>query len=200
MRKSLTQFFLVPMEKAKLRVPLEPTAWPEDRHERASVNSFGIGGANAHVILDSAASFLPDFHSSRNSTVESSSSHNLLVFSANSPDSLRRNASTIQQYINSYPDTVSDVSYNLSVRRDHLPHRAFSVIKESGQELHISNFVKARRTAPSVHYVFTGQGAQWAGMGYDLMSAFPEFKKDILEMDKTLQALPDGPAWTIHGT
>jgi acyl transferase domain-containing protein len=40
-----------------LTVPIEATPWPEARHERVSVNSFGIGGANAHVILDSAACF-----------------------------------------------------------------------------------------------------------------------------------------------
>ena len=39
----------VPFERARLQVPLEPTPWPHTRHERASVNSFGVGGANAHV-------------------------------------------------------------------------------------------------------------------------------------------------------
>jgi acyl transferase domain-containing protein len=38
-------------------VPNEPVPWPKDRYERVSVNSFGIGGTNAHVVLDSAASF-----------------------------------------------------------------------------------------------------------------------------------------------
>ena len=41
----------VPFKEAKLTVPVEPTAWPSLRFERASVNSFGIGGANAHVSL-----------------------------------------------------------------------------------------------------------------------------------------------------
>ena len=38
----------VPFEKARLHVPVEATSWPANR-ERASVNSFGIGGANVHV-------------------------------------------------------------------------------------------------------------------------------------------------------
>lgn len=41
---------VVPFGKVQLRVPLEATAWPGNI-ERASVNSFGIGGANAHVSL-----------------------------------------------------------------------------------------------------------------------------------------------------
>lgn len=39
----------VPFDEAKLKIPLEATAWPADRAERVGVNSFGIGGANAHV-------------------------------------------------------------------------------------------------------------------------------------------------------
>lgn len=45
----INEFTIVPFEEANLRVPLEPIAWPSDRAERVSVNSFGIGGANAHV-------------------------------------------------------------------------------------------------------------------------------------------------------
>ena len=39
----------VPFEAKKLTVPTQPTAWPSDKAHRISVNSFGIGGANAHV-------------------------------------------------------------------------------------------------------------------------------------------------------
>lgn len=38
-------------EEAKLSVPTEPTAWPADRDERISVNSFGVAGSNAHVSM-----------------------------------------------------------------------------------------------------------------------------------------------------
>jgi hypothetical protein len=40
---------IVPFKERKLQVPLEATPWPKASHARASVNSFGIGGANAHV-------------------------------------------------------------------------------------------------------------------------------------------------------
>lgn len=39
----------VPWKEAKLKVPLKATSWPTDKLERVAVNSFGIGGANAHV-------------------------------------------------------------------------------------------------------------------------------------------------------
>lgn len=48
-KKRGTDFDLVPFAEKKLKVPLVPTPFPEDRKERISINSFGIGGANAHV-------------------------------------------------------------------------------------------------------------------------------------------------------
>ncbi|EHK97193.1 putative Phthiocerol synthesis polyketide synthase type I PpsC [Glarea lozoyensis 74030] len=45
----------IPFAEKKLIVPVVPTPWPENRAERISVNSFGIGGTNAHAIIDSAS-------------------------------------------------------------------------------------------------------------------------------------------------
>lgn len=42
----------VPFKEANLHVAKELLPWPEDRHERVSVNSFGIGGSNAHVCME----------------------------------------------------------------------------------------------------------------------------------------------------
>jgi hypothetical protein len=43
-----------------LRFPLEPVKWPSSGVRRASVNSFGYGGTNAHVVIDDALSFLQE--------------------------------------------------------------------------------------------------------------------------------------------
>ncbi|KAF8246071.1 ketoacyl-synt-domain-containing protein [Wilcoxina mikolae CBS 423.85] len=40
--------------KLKLKVVTKPTAWPKDAALRASINSFGYGGANSHVVLEAA--------------------------------------------------------------------------------------------------------------------------------------------------
>jgi acyl transferase domain-containing protein len=46
----------IAFEEANLKVPTVPIPWPTEFSERVSINAFGIGGANAHVILDSASS------------------------------------------------------------------------------------------------------------------------------------------------
>ena len=53
---------IVPFEKAKLTVPVDLTPWPENRYERISVNSFGIGGANAHVRTSTNENFSEDYN------------------------------------------------------------------------------------------------------------------------------------------
>ncbi|KAH8596055.1 putative polyketide synthase [Bisporella sp. PMI_857] len=42
----------IPWDALKLTVPLEPTPWPENEAERISVDSYGIGGSNVHLIIN----------------------------------------------------------------------------------------------------------------------------------------------------
>jgi acyl transferase domain-containing protein/NADPH:quinone reductase-like Zn-dependent oxidoreductase/SAM-dependent methyltransferase len=48
----------IPVKKWNIKFPLENTPWPTDGVRRISVNSFGVGGTNAHVVIDDAYSYL----------------------------------------------------------------------------------------------------------------------------------------------
>jgi acyl transferase domain-containing protein/SAM-dependent methyltransferase len=50
----------IPAAKWRLQFPLEPTPWPTNGLRRISVNSFGVGGTNGHVVLDDAFHYLQD--------------------------------------------------------------------------------------------------------------------------------------------
>ncbi|OHW98789.1 polyketide synthase [Colletotrichum incanum] len=188
----------IPFEEKKLKVPIAPTPWPKDRSERVSVNSFGIGGANAHVVIESAASFLGRLESP--SIMEVSAlpvkKAHLMIYSANTVDSLRRQVVNNQKYIREHPDSLDDVSYTLASRRSQLPHRAFSVM-EDGIDLNTSPFGKAPSTSTDIALVFTGQGAQWPQMGAELLKTNRVFAQSMRSMDKILSLLPDGPSWTL---
>lgn len=121
----------------------------------------------------------------------------LLVFSANHPSSLTQSISNYQRVLASHVHSLKDVAYTLGARREHLPHRAFAVTDGKGA-FETSSVVKTR--SPSqVTFVFTGQGAQWAGMAKQLMVDFPEFLDDIKMMDRVLAGLPTPPMWKIEG-
>ncbi|KAL0933322.1 Lovastatin diketide synthase LovF 1 [Colletotrichum truncatum] len=185
---------------AKLKVPTEPLPWPADKLERASVNSFGIGGSNAHVLLESAACFgVSSARSIENDDLSpKASKHHLLVFSAGHPDSVKRTAANIKQYLSQQPDKIRDVAYSLSSRRELHQHRAFCVT-DGVQELHMSHINKPGKLSPSLIWVFTGQGAQWAQMGKELVEQEPLFRQKINSLDGVLANLPCPPSWTIKG-
>ncbi|KAK2012837.1 KR domain-containing protein [Colletotrichum eremochloae] len=188
----------IPFEKYNLKVPLAPTPWPTDRAERVSVNSFGIGGANAHVVIESAASFLgrPPRLSVTEPLAAPVGKAHLMVYSANTADSLRRQVVNNQKYISEHPHSLDDVSYTLGSRRSHLPHRAFSVMQD-GIDLNTSPLGKVPNGQADLALVFTGQGAQWPRMGAELLSTSRVFAQSMRRMDKILSMLPEGPAWTL---
>ncbi|KAK2758837.1 Type I Iterative PKS [Arachnomyces sp. PD_36] len=179
----------IPFKEANLQVPTEPTAWPDDRVERISVNSFGVGGANAHVIIDSAASFCPE-RLPNGTTCERDS--RLLVLSAKSPGSLQRRIEGIQNYFDTHSAKLEDLAFTLGVKREHLTHRAFTVankdyLKGGGGTFQVSG---GHRFFGAT-FVFTGQGAQWSEMGKTLMASFENFLSDIRMLDEILQPLPE---------
>ncbi|OQE07131.1 hypothetical protein PENVUL_c015G06149 [Penicillium vulpinum] len=184
----------IPFTEANLHVPLEPTPWPAGRPERISVNSFGIGGSNAHAILESPSTISPK---SQITSLGGSSSQ-LLVLSAHTADTLRNRIGQITDYVKNHPDRLYDLSYTLASRRSHLSHRTFAVVQPSNPILDDAAFSIFNTSSSNVTFVFTGQGAQWPGMGLRLLSSFPTFKQDVKKMDEALQQLPNGPNWLLY--
>ncbi|KXX72797.1 Lovastatin diketide synthase LovF, partial [Madurella mycetomatis] len=188
----------VPFEQGGLRVPTEPVPWPVDRHERTSINSFGVGGANAHVILDSAAAFgirpgLP---------ATSPTGSRLLVFTANDAESARRGALECSRHVVEKPETLTDAAFTLGLRREHFPYRTFAIgDMKDASPVEFSVPAKAPAAPPSVAFVFTGQGAQWPTMGAKLLSEHPSALQQLQLMEMSLSSLgPDlAPNWTLSG-
>ncbi|KAL5046588.1 hypothetical protein BDW71DRAFT_207380 [Aspergillus fruticulosus] len=187
----------IPFESARLTVPLEPTPWPSSVNvERASVNSFGIGGNNCHVILESAAS-----HSAAPTLEESSDTPQLLVYSAGSPESLRKSIDNHAAYLSRYPERIEDLAFTLANRRQHLPYRGFVVSsrEKPGIPSQPTQKLSSSTGPPTVIMVFTGQGAQWPQMGRALMRSNPTFRTTIQSLDQHLKNLGEAsPDWTIE--
>lgn len=186
----------VPFEKYKLTVPIEPTQWPAGRSERVSINSFGIGGSNAHVVIDSLRSYFPSSISRTLSSRSLSAKPELLVYSAASQKSLQKLTTNLENYLQKSPEKLEDLAYTLANRREHLTHRAFMVARPN-EAPSASTTGKIGKTSNLV-MVFTGQGAQWPQMGRELMESNRTFQTTIRSLDKYLQELPEAPHWSIE--
>ncbi|KAH9827374.1 Polyketide synthase [Teratosphaeria destructans] len=184
----------IPFKEAKLSVPTEPIPWPEDRLERVSINSFGIGGANAHVVLESAASYnVPS------PAHQSPDWPQLLLFTANSSKSFANLVDKYKQWIERNPDKISDLAYTLARKRRQLPHRAFGIVNNGVLES-VSERVKVNTSQKTnIVMVFTGQGAQWPQMGRELLQSNQVFRSTIRSLDQSLQCI-DGekPSYSIE--
>ncbi|KAJ0268560.1 Type I Iterative PKS [Colletotrichum noveboracense] len=213
---------LIPWQAAKLRVPVNPLPWPDGRRKRVSVDSFGVGGSNAHVIVEDgrpSKSLLP--------RAPTEAARVLLLFSATHPWSLEKQVPNHRNYLlERLPASLQDVgsllhdlAYTLGCRRHHFPLRTYTVVRvqqqpenedegktkaaESGLlsfgDADHSGQIQDKTPPPRVAFVFTGQGAQYAHMGYELLRDNSVFADSIRYLDQCLKTLPEAlaPKWTL---
>ncbi|MDG9706645.1 type I polyketide synthase [Streptomyces sp. DH10] len=183
-----------------------PRPWPDSgRPRRAGVSAFGIGGTNAHVILEEA----PEKEAvvSRESAVspEAATSQAVIsqdatgspetaaappvpwLLSAADESALRAQARRLAAEAANRPGLSStDVAYSLAVSRSALTHRALVPAGDRTRMLNALNAFARGRDTPGVvrgladpeirtAFLFTGQGAQRPRMGAELRAAFPVF-------------------------
>ncbi|KAI1116691.1 beta-ketoacyl synthase domain-containing protein [Nemania sp. NC0429] len=198
-----------------LHVPRKLAPWPGlplGQCRRASVNSFGFGGTNAHVILESyePRDAVVDTREDSKGTVPFAP----FVFSAHSKHSLRESLAAHAAYLREHPHTnAADYSWTLRSRRSRLPLRmAFpaSTVEELYTQLQdaSNNFQLDPRSAAHggqaagksrILGVFTGQGAQWVRMGAALIETSTYAARILADLDEHIGGLPDKYrcSWTL---
>lgn len=154
---------------------LVPTAEPWRRGPRrrlASVSSFGMGGTNAHAVIEEAPLPRPP---APGRVVE------LLVFSARSDDDAATVAGRLADHLSAHPTlSLTDVAHTLRVGRRPLTDRRMLVaasLPEAADALHNSRYARSRiaETPPPTVLVFPGQGSQYPGLAADLLDHDPLF-------------------------
>ena len=120
----------------------------------------------------------------------------LIALSAKSESSLRHLCESLQGWVSKTAVTdeqVRDLSYTLCVRRSIFNWRRSLTIRgphELKDELSKTNFSNAKSLGkPGAIFVFTGQGAQWIGMGRELLLVDSAFRNSLKRSDMRLQAL-----------
>ena len=200
----------IDLESLKLQVPTALVDWPSDTGpRRAAVNSFGYGGSNAHVILES---YRPrgrargtQSHSARSMLAKCRPY--LVPLTSHTEKATKILISRFGNYLQQYPDVQAhDFARSLSIRRTMHRHRSFAIGHDSMTICNDildhndnSKWIKASEDKPRLGFVFTGQGAQWYAMGRQLIELSPIFRATLERCDKVLQRLPDSPTWSCLG-
>ncbi len=177
------------------------------------------------VIIDAAKSFLPSYfqQQGRTSTIATklatfngtngvnghcvngdgvdglkSTNPLLLVFSANHEESLTNLVKNAEEFCIREQPSLNDLAYTLGARRQHLPYRAFAIAEVSAPFEVTTMKAKTASTGAKPVFVFTGQGAQWPGMGKELMTAYTSFLQDIRTMDAHLATFKQPPGFSME--
>ena len=206
------------------QVPTCVQHWPTEAVHRASVNNFGFGGSNAHVIVDDAYGYMSSrgiIGNYQRPTAQPEHTHELpmscarkeqkdesrvFILSASNELSLRQQEKALGQYLRERQDTCSsgmlcDLAYTLDERRSKLPRKSAFVAASLSQ---LAGDLTTYGTKPArlfktktVGFIFTGQGAQWCAMGRELITKYQVFRTSLDLSNQYIRGL--GASWSLLG-
>ncbi|KAL8721656.1 MAG: hypothetical protein Q9225_001705 [Loekoesia sp. 1 TL-2023] len=207
--------------------PQEWPSVPPTHPLRASVNGFGSGGTNCHAIMESYVPEIHNYgpwgkpgtlHEVRASVLPDVDFTPIpLVFSASSESALVAMLEKYAHYLENTNKTIQRLVVTLNSRRSTLPVRiafpgtskrvVLEAINKQLSEVRGSPGTEIGTRPPVIEFdrnrqprilgVFTGQGAQWPGMGQSLMKRCALFRETIDIMEQSLARLPDPPGWSL---
>jgi acyl transferase domain-containing protein/thioesterase domain-containing protein len=171
----------IDFENSPFRVAERLTDWPRgDEPRRASVNSLGVGGTNAHVVLEEAPKRPPSSPVTR--------PRQILCLSARNVAALDDACRHLAEHLERHPElALGDVSYSLlSGRREFQKRRvlacqstaeAVALLRERDQKRVFTHSALGERA--NVVFMFPGGGAQYVGMAKGLYDVEPSFKQSV---------------------
>ena len=192
-------------EGLAVRVATAAEPWPvQETPRRAGISAFGFAGTNVHVVLQAAPTSVATTPPAAAcaETPHRGAGTALMPVSANSTGALRALAGRWLDYARQHPDCPPGaLAATAARRRGHLPHRAALRFTSGSELLDQLQAVAAGQAAEGVAlgrrpadrlmrlaFVYTGQGAQWPGMGASLMRTEPSFRAAVEDCDSLIAA------------
>ncbi|WP_139589161.1 type I polyketide synthase [Mycobacterium ulcerans] len=181
----------------RLFVPLDNIAWPSDSGpRRAAVSSFGLGGTNAHAIVEQGPELSPAGRRGTDDEVTT------LVVAGKTPARVAATAGMLADWMEGPGAEVAlaDVAHTLNHHRSRQARFGTVVARERAQAVAGLRALAANQHAPGVVnpadappepgtvFVYSGRGSQWAGMGRQLLADEPAFAAAVAELEPVFLA------------
>lgn len=174
----------IPWETAPVTVATEARPWTATP-KRALVNSFGLTGTIASVVLEEAPEPRPV------QVPEDDGSSHVLTLSAKTAPALTGQIQRYQRLLRDRPDLdVGDLCYTTNVARAHFPLRLAGVVRDHDDVARLLDRALAKASQASsagstqVAFLFSGGGTQYVGMGRPLYERFEVFRAHLDDCDR----------------
>ncbi len=176
----------IPWPNFPMIVPTSSVPWPAGEQPRvAGVSSFGFSGTNAHVVIEEAPK-------TERTAADATRPIHILSLSAKNENALLDLAASYGDHLSAHPDEAADVAFTANTGRAHFSHR-LAVVAETSEQMRdqLAAFAAGEKYAgvfanavqnkerPKIAFLFTGQGAQYIGMGLELYQTQPVFREAL---------------------
>jgi acyl transferase domain-containing protein/pimeloyl-ACP methyl ester carboxylesterase/acyl-coenzyme A synthetase/AMP-(fatty) acid ligase len=186
------------LDNTPIKIPSQLQAWQSgDKPRLAGVSSFGFGGTNAHLVLQEADKQIQNLESIEPPL-------HLLTISAKNEQALAELVSSYANWLQKTDLSLADLCYTANIGRTHFDHR-LAVVAESKEDL-LTKLTDLQSTTTELNYslveksnqskvafLFTGQGSQYVGMGYQLYQTQPLFRQILDRCAEILQPYLERP-------
>lgn len=163
-------------------VVTETKEWKNVKYPlRAGVTSLGIGGTNAHVVLEEAP---------KKESFSEGRKYKILLLTGKTKTALENNYKNLKEYLRNHPKiNLADVAYTLQVGRADFNNKKMIICKNTSDainkmELNDPSSTIYRNFQPKIVFLFPGQGSQYVNMGRDLYENEKYFKDTLDECFK----------------
>jgi len=196
----------IPWPAFPVNIPTELTPWPAGEHKRiAGVSSFGFSGVNAHVVLEEAP--VVDNTVGAQYIAPLQRPTHILTLSARSENALREMA---QKYADHFVGSLdlADTAFTANTGRANFQYRLGVIATDSADAREkLTAFANGEHAPglvagdvserPKIAFLFTGQGAQYVGMGRQLYDTQPIFRAALDQCDELLRPFLKQPLLSV---